>query len=147
MKKQISLKVASITILSVLILAIGATCFASTMWTHLNSCSYVFFKSNTYTDYDTIDYGGSTTTGTGKYAYVYVEMQQLKNGSWKYFASMNDLDYMIAGCEDDIAVDPGYTYRLKIVHKALDEDNHVLETHTHYSNDYVVSWPRTGSSK
>jgi len=152
MKNQIVARIIAMAMVSMFMLAIGVTCFAalpggggdaSINWTYLNDCAYSFYISSSTSTNDYIMCGGSTGVPSGKYAYVKVELQQYSGGSWSTYATLTDKGYMLAGVEEPIQVDPGYTYRLRITHEARNTLNgSAIETYTHNSAGTIVSLPR-----
>ena len=136
-------------VLSVFLLSIGVTTFAavretvSPRWTYLMGTANLFDKEATYTDYDIVACGGTTTTPQNINACVEVELQYLENGTWKRFAFWEDYGHMGAAVEEYVRVRPGYTYRLVLTHQAYDRNGNLLETFNDISDYYVVSLPRT----
>lgn len=76
---------------------------------------------------------GATDVPMGYSAYVKVELQQ-KDGSWSTIKSWSDKDTFHAFIDQDYAVASGYSYRLKLTHKAYDSNDNLIETLTDYSD-------------
>lgn len=139
----------ALVVLNVIIVSFGLTTFGAVKeeiqprWSYLSTCSYLFEKDTELPDYDILACGGETTVPGGKYAYVKVELQYLVNGNWENFGTWEDEDYICANVEKYIIVTPGYTYKLKLTHKAKNANGTVLETFNDESDYYITSLPRT----
>lgn len=147
MKKQ---KLFKIIILAVLCLfAFGIPSLAALKetieprWSYITSTGYLFTKDQELTNYDIFGVGGNTTVPSSRYAYVKVELQYLNNsGSWVNFGTWEDEGRAGAAVEEYIQVTPGYTYRLKTTHKAMDANGNVLETFYDEPDYYIASFSR-----
>lgn len=76
---------------------------------------------------------GATTVPMGYTAYVKVEVQQ-NDGGWDTIKSWSNKGGTHAFIDQDYAVMSGYSYRLKITHKAYDSNDNLIETITKYSD-------------
>lgn len=140
MTKNVALKIATLVMLSILLISMGVTSFAinkekeETRWSYLLSTAYDF-ELNSSTETKKYFYmAGSTTTGSPRNAYVKVELQRYKNGGWSTIHTISDEGYTLAGAEElNYEVAYNYTYRLKLTHQAKDQSGNVLETYTYYS--------------
>lgn len=148
MKKQMILKLIIVVVLNVMILSIGTASMAAvkdpilTRWSHISSTSYLFDKDQELENYDILACGGITTVPSTKYAYVKVDLEYLDGNTWKNFATWTDQGRVSAGVEEYVQVTPGYTYRLKLTHKALDANGNVLETFYDEADYYIASFSR-----
>lgn len=150
MNKKILLKVMALVVLNVFIISSGISTFAaikepdSINWTYINSCGYYFQIKESTDSYDLIHCEGSTTCAPKYQAYVKVQVQYLTSSGWKEYLYFEDTGYCNAADERDVAVMPGYTYRLYITHKILNSNGAVLETYGPYESDnYITSLPRS----
>lgn len=75
---------------------------------------------------------GQTQVQDGYAAGITVELQQDKQG-WSTIKSWSDSDWDEIYLSNDWYVEKGYSYRLKLTHKALDGNGRVLETYSNYS--------------
>lgn len=75
---------------------------------------------------------GATDVPSGYTAYVKVELQQ-NDGGWSTIKTWSDKDYISAFVDENYAVMSGYSYRLKLTHKAYDSNDNLIETVTKYS--------------
>lgn len=138
----------TLIVLNVFLLsAVGVTCAAvkenvSPRWTYLMGTANLFEKYATYTDYDIIACGGTTSTAPTINACVEVELQYLENGTWKRFAFWEDYGRTGAAVEEYVRVWPGYTYRLLLTHMAYDTNGNLLETFSDEPGYYIASAPR-----
>ena len=148
MKKQMLLKLVIVVVLNVMILSIGVVSTAamkdpaSIQWTYIDSTSYLFDKDQELANYDILACGGITTVSGLKTAYVKVELEYLDGTTWKNFDTWIDQGRTGAGVEEYVQVTPGYSYRLKLTHKALDANGNVLETFYDEADYYITSLPR-----
>ena len=77
---------------------------------------------------------GKTITMTGYKAHVTVELQKYIK-SWTKFDSWSTTSASgVAQIEKNCYVDKGYSYRLKVTHKAYDSNGKTVETIVKYSN-------------
>ena len=148
MKKQMVLKITSFATLLVFIFSLGSMSMAKKVepdginWSYIVDCAYSFYATNTTPSNYWIQYSGSTSVGSTRNAYVKATVQKFgDSGSWEDFASVSDEGYAICGAEDDVKLDPGYTYRLKINHKAKTTSGTLLESYTHYSSNNIIVLP------
>lgn len=76
---------------------------------------------------------GSTDVQSGYKAGVIVELQQ-NNGGWTTIATWEKKGGYSATVEEDRYVDKGYSYRLKLTHKAYTSADVQVESFPKYSN-------------
>lgn len=81
---------------------------------------------------------GETETHAGYVAEVIVELQKL-NGGWETIVKWTDKAEDYAVIDNSRYVSSGYSYRLKITHKAYNSNGTLVETITKYSNTVVYS--------
>ena len=150
MNKQTFLKFIAFAVLNVFIISSGVASFAAIrepdaeiQWSHINTCGNLFEKVSSTSDYDIFGCGGSTTVAVNKYAYVKVELKYLSNGVWKNFHTWEDKHHMTAAVDETIQVEPGYTYKLVLTHKAYDANDNLLETYNDEADNYLISLPRS----
>ena len=147
MKKDKVLKIVTFLVLTIFVLSMGVMSFAKQIepdhinWDYLHTCGYVFEESED--DYGVFICGGSTTVGSQRYAVVLVELLQLNfvdnEISWDTYYSFGEEDYASALVEEEVEVEPGYTYRLRITHQVKDMSGDLLEEYVHYSVMKVIT--------
>lgn len=148
MKNNLLNRVVALTATFIILLSTCLSAYAADevkeprRWSYMVSCSDMFIKSAEYANYDVFGCGGSTMTRSGYYAYVYVELDRLVNGYWRYYDSWEDEGYMAAATEEYIPVTPGYTYRLVLRFEARDANGNTLEYLDDESNHYLASYSR-----
>ena len=76
---------------------------------------------------------GSTDVPMGYVAYVKVELQQ-NDGGWDTIKTWSNKGGTNAFIEQNYAIMSGYSYRLKLTHKAYDSNDNLIETITEYSD-------------
>ncbi len=76
---------------------------------------------------------GETNVPVGYTAYVSVALQQ-KGSSWSSIKTWSDKGGSNAFVDEKYAVAKGYSYRLKLTHKAYDSSGNLIETITKYSD-------------
>ncbi len=150
MNKKILFKVLALVVLNVFIISSGISTFAavkepySINWTYLNSCGHYFEVEETHENVDIFGCEGSTTCPPSYKAYVKVQVQYLTSNGWEDYLYMEDTDYWSASVSRNVAVMPGYTYRLYLTHKVFDSNDNLLETFGPYESDnYLTSLPRS----
>lgn len=75
---------------------------------------------------------GATDVQGGYTAYVSVALQQ-KGSSWTSIKTWSHKGGITAVVDENYAVAKGYSYRLKLTHKAYDSNGNLIETITKYS--------------
>lgn len=76
---------------------------------------------------------GSTQVQSGYKAGVIVELQQ-NTGTWGTIKTWNEERQNTATVNEDYTVSKGYSYRLKLTHKAYDSSGKLVESIPKYSN-------------
>lgn len=146
MKNNLLNRIVALVAMTVVLVSSGLTTFAADpimpRWSILAVCDNMFTKEYEYADYDIFGCGGATSVPSGYYAYVYVELQCLVNGSWRYYDSWEDSGYVSAIVEEYIEVTPGYSYQLLITHEARNANGVTLETFEDRAPNYLVSYAR-----
>lgn len=74
----------------------------------------------------------STTVASGYKAVVIVELQQ-ENKGWRTIKTWSDQGGTLAKVNEDWYVEKGYSYRLKLTHKALSSTGNEVESFLDYS--------------
>lgn len=149
MNKKILLKVISLVVLNVFMISSGISTFAaikepdSINWSYLNSCGHYFQVHASYDNVDIFACEGSTTCNPKYKAYVKVQVQYATSNGWEDYLYMEDTGYGNGSVYREVAVMPGYTYRLYLTHKVLNSNDVVLETFGPYESDnYLTSLAR-----
>lgn len=149
MSKKILFKVITLVVLNVFIISAGISTFAaikepdSINWSYLNSCSHYFQVEETHENVDIFLCEASTCCPLKYKAYVKVQVQYLTSNGWEDYLYFEDTDDGAAIASRNVAVMPGYTYRLYLTHKVLNSNGAVLETFGPYESDnYLTSLPR-----
>ena len=83
---------------------------------------------------NTLEIYGGTEVPPNYDAYVKVELQQWNGTSWTTIKTWTDRYESYAMVSRNYAVMSGYTYRLKLTHKAYDSNGNLIETLTTYSD-------------
>ena len=115
--------------------------FGSVMWSYIVSCSNSFYETEVgILNKQGLHCYGTTHVEPTEDAGVTVYLQTLdSDGDWVTYTAWEDVDSEVAVVEENYAVPDG-TYRLWLVHKAYDPDDHStpLEIFNDYTEEIVL---------